>query len=173
MNKLSCIPKTRISEGEVDIVCAYYGLSEEVSKYIQRLAFSNHLPFTMPSSRTTTYTWEPRGLFVHGCLWIWDKRAHAACTFAELRPAENGRRNSINSAVKSIGGITTTRGGIVKWKINDRSITEGKLRNEVRNYFFTLDGIFQQKSRIHSHDRAVCLCAAHYKRLNRSSWKII
>ena len=58
-------------------------------------------------------------------------------------------------------------------KINDRSITEGKLRNEVRNYFFTLDGIFQQKSRIHSHDRAVCLCAAHYKRLNRSSWKII
>ena len=167
MNKLSCIPKIRISEVEVDIVCAYYGLSEEVSKYIQRLAFSNHLPFTMPSSRTTTYTWEPRGLFVHGCLWIRDNALVAP------RPAENGRRNSINSAVKSIGGITTTRGGIVKWKINDRSITEGKLRNEVRNYFFTLDGIFQQKSRIHSHDRAVCLCAAHYKRLNRSSWKII
>ena len=118
MNKLSCIPKIRISEVEVDIVCAYYGLSEEVSKYIRRLAFSNHLPFTMPSSRTT-YTWEPRGLFVHGCLWIRDNAPYFA-----PRPAENGRRNSINSAVKSIGGITTTRGGIVKWKINDRSITE-------------------------------------------------
>jgi hypothetical protein len=47
-NKVKCIPKVRVAEVEVDIVCAFYGISSEISKFIQRLAFSKHLPFTIP-----------------------------------------------------------------------------------------------------------------------------
>ena len=137
MNKLSCIPKIRISEVEVDIVCAYYGLSEEVSKYIRRLAFSNHLPFTMP---TRIYFWGRIGnewldsVSPHGSLWIMDKYP---------RNAENGRLCSIYCAIKSIGGNPPDI-------INnfDKELPVGKIRNDVRNHILTLDGIFRHKASI-------------------------
>tara|TARA_R110000824_G_scaffold267786_1_gene456579 strand:- start:220 stop:795 length:576 start_codon:yes stop_codon:yes gene_type:complete len=51
-NEVPCIPFV-CAEVEVDRVCAYYYVPTEVSRYIQRLAFSKHLPYTIPP---TIYT---------------------------------------------------------------------------------------------------------------------
>ena len=175
MNKLACIPKIRISEVEVDIVCVYYGLPVEVSKYIQRIAFSKHLPFTMP---TRIYSSHPRtpNMYPHGSLWIMDKYMRNG------RCAELGRIESIRNAIKSIGGHTT--GGVCDIDNFDKELPVGKLRNEVRNHIFTIEGIFRQKSSIVDQHERLSGSMYHrvyvfpmrpekrpYKRMTRKTWQ--
>ena len=156
MNKLSCGPKIRISEVEVDIVCAYYGLSEEVSKYIQRLAFSNHLPFTIP---TRVYHMTARGLYImypHGSLFIMHSRGKTA-----IQCAEHGRRDSISKAIKSIRNAVDAECCDVFWYRN--------LRNEVSNHIFTIDGISRQNIQFDDGDfRQV---QRPYKCITRNTWQ--
>ena len=184
MNNLACIPKIRISEVEVDLVCVYYGLPEEVSKYIQLLAFSKHLPFTMP---TGIYSMSGGGIvpsdvqrhghpmFPHGSLWIVANASRYA------RCIENGRIDSIRNAIKSIGGVTT--GGVCDIDNFDKELPVGKLRNEVRNHIFTIEGIFRQKSSIVDQHERLSGSMYHrvyvfpmrpekrpYKRITRKTW---
>ena len=171
MNKLSCIPKIRISEVEVDIVCAYYGLPEEVSKYIRRLAFSNHLPFTMP---TTIYAWKFRGSyqFPNGCLWIINNSLSKGIW------VDKGRRNSIRNAVKSICNnkpVITTY-DVCDMDNFDKELPRGKLRTEVRDHMVTIDAIFSQRASIDPHaghgpTRFNPPTIRPYKRLTRSTWQ--
>ena len=182
MNKLACI---RISEVEVDLVCVYYGLPEEVSKYIQRLAFSKHLPFTMP---TGIYSMSGGGIvpsdvqvprhghpmFPHGSLWIVANASRYA------RCVENGRIDSIRNAIKSIGGVTA---GVCDIDNFDKELPVGKLRNEVRNYILTVDGICRQKNSIVDERQRIQGSMYHrvlgqmrpeqrpYKRITRNTWQ--
>ena len=173
MNKLSCGPKNRISEVEVDIVCTYYGLPEEVSKYIQLLAFSKHLPFTMPTGIYTNY---PTAMYPLRSIWKAGNAQRYACDM------EYGRIESIRNAIKSIGGVTT--GGVYDIDNFDKELPVGRLRNEVRNYILTVDGICRQKQSIVDHRKRIQGSMYHrvallnlipeqrpYKRITRNTWK--
>ena len=120
-NKVPCIPKVRVAEVEVDIVCYYYGLEPEISKYIQRLAFSKHLPFTMPTSIYTLVS--PRANYnptqLRGVLNVY---------------CELGRDHSILRSEQ--GGCATIL------------IPNGKFRNEAKRFYTSLIGTQECKARI-------------------------
>ena len=133
-NEVPCIPFV-CAEVEVDRVCAYYYVPTEISRYIQRLAFSNHLPnnfipqtiYTLISPRLYHNENQLRKLYIR---------------FSDANPegievneyCELGRDHSI---MRSEG--EHRRG---------QNIPKGKFRNEANRHYDALYGTQECKARI-------------------------
>ena len=133
-NKVPCIPFV-CAEVEVERVCAYYYVPTEISRYIQRLAFSNHLPnnfipqtiYTLVSPkywhnktqlRKIRILYEPDGTV-----------GEEDTVYCEL-----GRDHSIMRSAQ-MGS-------------DPRNIPKGKFRNEANRHYDTLVGTQECKARI-------------------------
>ena len=148
-NKVPCIPFV-CAEVEVERVCAYYYVPTEISRYIQRLAFSKHLPYTIPP--TIYELWSPP---IHILTF---KIPQLRVLFREGEEYDDDFGDVVNgrplTAFQHLCDIDCGEGRMksirrsLEGNSDPRNIPNGKFRNEAIRHYGALYGTHQNKARI-------------------------